>query len=157
MFRCVGDFGDKISRRMELQEIFPSSTLFQLLSKSQLGIAINSHVYCLPSTVYRLPSTVCRPLPLLLSVQSLSCYSFCSIHGEMSNTPSGPTGIDRKPSAPTQKWHYPFWFGGSAASMAAVVTHPLDLGLRALPFSVMSPPIELTLPSQGPSADALSI
>lgn len=23
--------------------------------------------------------------------------------------------------------HYPFWFGGSAASMAAVVTHPLDL------------------------------
>jgi len=23
---------------------------------------------------------------------------------------------------------YPFWFGGSAASMAAVVTHPLDLG-----------------------------
>ncbi|KAK3683670.1 mitochondrial carrier domain-containing protein [Podospora appendiculata] len=24
--------------------------------------------------------------------------------------------------------HYPFWFGGSASSMAAVVTHPLDLG-----------------------------
>ncbi len=24
---------------------------------------------------------------------------------------------------------YPFWFGGSAASMAAVVTHPLDLGM----------------------------
>ena len=24
---------------------------------------------------------------------------------------------------------YPFWFGGSAASMAAVVTHPLDLGI----------------------------
>jgi dicarboxylate transporter 10 len=24
--------------------------------------------------------------------------------------------------------HYPFWFGGSAASVAAVVTHPLDLG-----------------------------
>ncbi|RMZ88781.1 hypothetical protein DV736_g3987, partial [Chaetothyriales sp. CBS 134916] len=23
--------------------------------------------------------------------------------------------------------HYPFWFGGSAAAMAAVVTHPLDL------------------------------
>lgn len=23
--------------------------------------------------------------------------------------------------------HYPFWFGGSAASMAAVCTHPLDL------------------------------
>ncbi|PVH70626.1 MC family mitochondrial carrier protein [Cadophora sp. DSE1049] len=25
------------------------------------------------------------------------------------------------------KIHYPFWFGGSAASMAACVTHPLDL------------------------------
>lgn len=24
--------------------------------------------------------------------------------------------------------HYPFWFGGSASSMAACVTHPLDLG-----------------------------
>ncbi|KAK7229062.1 hypothetical protein V2G26_001232 [Clonostachys chloroleuca] len=23
--------------------------------------------------------------------------------------------------------HYPFWFGGSASSMAACVTHPLDL------------------------------
>jgi solute carrier family 25 (mitochondrial dicarboxylate transporter), member 10 len=61
----------------------------------------------------------------------------------MSNTPSGPTGIDRKPSAPTQKWHYPFWFGGSAASMAAVVTHPLDLGLRALPFSGVSRQLNL--------------
>jgi hypothetical protein len=25
--------------------------------------------------------------------------------------------------------HYPFWFGGSAASMAAVCTHPLDLSM----------------------------
>lgn len=25
---------------------------------------------------------------------------------------------------------YPFWFGGSAASMAAVVTHPLDLSMK---------------------------
>jgi dicarboxylate transporter 10 len=24
---------------------------------------------------------------------------------------------------------YPFWFGGSASSMAACVTHPLDLGM----------------------------
>ncbi|KAL9949541.1 hypothetical protein ACHAQF_003164 [Verticillium nonalfalfae] len=31
---------------------------------------------------------------------------------------------------------YPFWFGGSASSMAACVTHPLDLGafLSPLPF-----------------------
>ncbi|KIW48673.1 uncharacterized protein PV06_01241 [Exophiala oligosperma] len=27
----------------------------------------------------------------------------------------------------SRKTHYPFWFGGSAASMAACVTHPLDL------------------------------
>lgn len=26
---------------------------------------------------------------------------------------------------------YPFWFGGSASSMAACVTHPLDLGTSA--------------------------
>jgi hypothetical protein len=47
----------------------------------------------------------------------------------MSNASNGPKGKERKPAAPTQKWHYPFWFGGSAASMAAVVTHPLDLGM----------------------------
>lgn len=28
---------------------------------------------------------------------------------------------------PQGQVHYPFWFGGSAASMAAVCTHPLDL------------------------------
>jgi hypothetical protein len=27
------------------------------------------------------------------------------------------------------KTQYPFWFGGSASSMAACVTHPLDLGM----------------------------
>ncbi|KAJ9300762.1 hypothetical protein DTO271G3_1926 [Paecilomyces variotii] len=30
-------------------------------------------------------------------------------------------------SAPRQKVHYPFWFGGSASCCAAAVTHPLDL------------------------------
>jgi solute carrier family 25 (mitochondrial dicarboxylate transporter), member 10 len=29
--------------------------------------------------------------------------------------------------------HYPFWFGGSASSFAACVTHPLDLGTSLLP------------------------
>lgn len=28
--------------------------------------------------------------------------------------------------------HYPFWFGGSASSMAACVTHPLDLGMLTI-------------------------
>ncbi|KAL9622336.1 MAG: hypothetical protein Q9160_003347 [Pyrenula sp. 1 TL-2023] len=33
-----------------------------------------------------------------------------------------------KPKAIPPKIRYPFWFGGSAASFAACVTHPLDLG-----------------------------
>ncbi|KAJ9653500.1 Mitochondrial dicarboxylate transporter [Neophaeococcomyces mojaviensis] len=32
-----------------------------------------------------------------------------------------------KPKSGNPPIHYPFWFGGSAAAMAAVVTHPLDL------------------------------
>ena len=28
--------------------------------------------------------------------------------------------------------HYPFWFGGSASCCAAAVTHPLDLGEKAI-------------------------
>ena len=32
--------------------------------------------------------------------------------------------------------HYPFWFGGSASSMAACVTHPLDLGMSFSPCLV---------------------
>lgn len=39
-------------------------------------------------------------------------------------------------SAPRQKVHYPFWFGGSASCCAAAVTHPLDLGesISAMPL-----------------------
>jgi len=33
--------------------------------------------------------------------------------------------------------HYPFWFGGSASSMAACVTHPLDLGMSMTPQVLM--------------------
>jgi hypothetical protein len=33
------------------------------------------------------------------------------------------------------KLHYPFWFGGSASSFAAMVTHPLDLGMIE-PFAI---------------------
>src|ERR1700761_3676043 len=40
------------------------------------------------------------------------------------NVESAP--LQRKTAATIR---YPFWFGGSAASMAAVVTHPLDLGI----------------------------
>lgn len=32
-----------------------------------------------------------------------------------------------KPKSGSPPIHYPFWFGGSAAALAAVVTHPLDL------------------------------
>ncbi|KAF4258049.1 hypothetical protein KXX33_000171 [Aspergillus fumigatus] len=31
--------------------------------------------------------------------------------------------------AAVKKVHYPFWFGGSASCFAAMVTHPLDLGI----------------------------
>lgn len=37
----------------------------------------------------------------------------------------------KKLKKPKGQVHYPFWFGGSAASMAAVCTHPLDLSMRA--------------------------
>ncbi|AEO61958.1 hypothetical protein MYCTH_2312784 [Thermothelomyces thermophilus ATCC 42464] len=35
---------------------------------------------------------------------------------------------EKDKSVTTRSIHYPFWFGGSASSMAACVTHPLDLG-----------------------------
>ena len=44
---------------------------------------------------------------------------------------------DNEPKAKAsgqQAIRYPFWFGGSAASMAAVATHPLDLGKMAHTF-----------------------
>jgi type IV pilus biogenesis protein CpaD/CtpE len=34
----------------------------------------------------------------------------------------------RQKKMPAQVY-YPFWFGGTASSMAACVTHPLDLGI----------------------------
>ncbi|KAL2257182.1 hypothetical protein VTK26DRAFT_552 [Humicola hyalothermophila] len=49
-------------------------------------------------------------------------------------TAASPAGVvkkddDRTISSPSKQKpiHYPFWFGGSASSMAACVTHPLDL------------------------------
>jgi hypothetical protein len=50
----------------------------------------------------------------------------------MSNPPNSLRPNSIPTVVPKQKWHYPFWFGGSAASMAAVVTHPLDLGMLLL-------------------------
>lgn len=35
--------------------------------------------------------------------------------------------VVNKPRSGNPPIHYPFWFGGSAAALAAVVTHPLDL------------------------------
>ncbi|KAK4948536.1 Mitochondrial dicarboxylate transporter [Elasticomyces elasticus] len=47
----------------------------------------------------------------------------------MSNAPSpiAKVNVEAQPKSKPAVVHYPFWFGGSAASMAAVVTHPLDL------------------------------
>lgn len=36
--------------------------------------------------------------------------------------------------------YYPFWFGGSASSMAACVTHPLDLGTHRRSYPYPLPP-----------------
>ncbi|KAK5661472.1 hypothetical protein OQA88_11374 [Cercophora sp. LCS_1] len=41
----------------------------------------------------------------------------------MKTLPPKPASQNR----PSPQIHYPFWFGGSASSMAACVTHPLDL------------------------------
>lgn len=35
--------------------------------------------------------------------------------------------VMNKPKSGNPPIHYPFWFGGSAAALAAIVTHPLDL------------------------------
>ncbi|TQN75087.1 Mitochondrial dicarboxylate transporter, partial [Colletotrichum shisoi] len=43
---------------------------------------------------------------------------------------------------------YPFWFGGSASSMAACVTHPLDLGNALLPRETQD-----TTPGEPPARD----
>jgi hypothetical protein len=53
----------------------------------------------------------------------------CNAHGGMSSSIAEKQRYDVVQQSPARrKLHYPFWFGGSAASMAAVVTHPLDLG-----------------------------
>ena len=43
--------------------------------------------------------------------------------------------------------HYPFWFGGSASSMAACVTHPLDLGTLPLCPTPIALPVLTTPPA----------
>lgn len=54
----------------------------------------------------------------------------CNMQSQKEAAASAPT----KPALPTREQkhapasiRYPFWFGGSASSMAACVTHPLDL------------------------------
>ena len=52
-----------------------------------------------------------------------------------------PSPKPKKQQVKSAAIRYPFWFGGSAASMAAVVTHPLDLGTQCLvplPLSLCS-------------------
>lgn len=43
-------------------------------------------------------------------------------------SPPAATASKKQPAAASSKSiHYPFWFGGSASSLAACVTHPMDL------------------------------
>jgi hypothetical protein len=58
----------------------------------------------------------------------------------------------KKPKAASQV-QYPFWFGGSAASMAAVCTHPLDLSMFTTVMMVCLSPTD-TVHSQGSTTDA---
>ena len=41
----------------------------------------------------------------------------------------GPAAATKEKKAVLKPISYPFWFGGTASSMAACVTHPLDLGM----------------------------
>ena len=43
------------------------------------------------------------------------------------DTPGAAKSVASKAKSNKSNIHYPFWFGGSAAAFAAVVTHPLDL------------------------------
>ena len=43
------------------------------------------------------------------------------------SAPSAPATAPRSAAAKPASIHYPFWFGGSASSLAACVTHPMDL------------------------------
>ncbi|CAF3593828.1 unnamed protein product [Fusarium graminearum] len=45
----------------------------------------------------------------------------------MSKTTEASTPAKATADAKKAMIRYPFWFGGSASSMAACVTHPLDL------------------------------
>ncbi|KAM0404948.1 hypothetical protein ACHAO7_002544 [Fusarium culmorum] len=57
----------------------------------------------------------------------------------MNKTTEASTPAKATADAKKAMIRYPFWFGGSASSMAACVTHPLDLvkvKLENLPFSV---------------------
>lgn len=46
-----------------------------------------------------------------------------------SHSQASPPPKAREPQGKKTAMRYPFWFGGSASSMAACVTHPLDLGM----------------------------
>jgi hypothetical protein len=50
---------------------------------------------------------------------------------------------------PKGQVHYPFWFGGSAASMAAVCTHPLDL---STPLTTRNSSVHAMLTARSKSA-----
>ena len=73
-----------------------------------------------PSSLSLVPATFSDAIDLWLGIQ----YSTLPSRNH-NNTMSVNTGNERRAAATI---HYPFWFGGSASSMAAMVTHPLDLG-----------------------------
>lgn len=75
------------------------------------------------------PSTECCYSHTLPTMQADHGQTPAAVGALTRMEKTGPTSRGGR-KQPTQI-HYPFWFGGSASSMAACVTHPLDLGTPA--------------------------
>lgn len=107
--------------RLFLLVFFPPAILCRL-------IHIHIHIH-----IRYIRRSLSLPLFLPFFILSSFSHSFVKVaagNGAMATT--APTvakpDVEPKPKAKSAAVRYPFWFGGSAASMAAVVTHPLDLG-----------------------------
>ncbi|KAI0137253.1 putative mitochondrial dicarboxylate protein [Xylariales sp. AK1849] len=74
--------------------------------------------------------TVCLTNKMTTTQQEAVPVSAASVKAPTTESPMGQAAAvkqnQQKKPVPKQT-HYPFWFGGSASSMAACVTHPLDL------------------------------
>lgn len=69
------------------------------------------------------------PLPPTTSHEPSVAATPASAAAAVAAANAKPKNLEKKKAALAhQRISYPFWFGGSASSFAACVTHPLDLG-----------------------------